>query len=74
MFIRVMVAIGIVALVLALIVLTRVSHKETPPLSAKPMGTSTLSHGGPPAARPSPELPDRPGAEVRNQTSGGGTR
>lgn len=71
MFLRVMVAVGVVALVLALFMFTRVSPPDTPPLSAKPLGASTLSHGAPPTANPSTGLVDRHGDGMRNQDSEG---
>jgi hypothetical protein len=71
---RIMMVIGVVTVVLALIMLARVSHTDRPPLSPKPLGTSTLSHGGPPAAQPSTGVPDRQGDDIRDQDRGGSTR
>jgi hypothetical protein len=61
MFVRIMFIIGLATLVLACIMLARVSRTVTPPLSAKPLGTNTLSHGGPSVAPLSTRLPDSPG-------------
>jgi hypothetical protein len=61
MFVRIMFIIGMATLVLAFIILPRVSHTVTPPLSAKPLGTSTLSHGGPSVAPLSTRSPERLG-------------
>jgi hypothetical protein len=69
MFIRIMVIVGFAALVLAFIMLAHISRTVTPPLSAKPLGTSTLSHGGPSVAPPSKELPDHPDDGTREQDS-----
>ena len=74
MFMRIMMVIGVVTLVLALIMFVRVSRTSRPPFSGKPLGTSTLSHGGPPAVQPATGLPDQPGDDVRNQDRGGSTR
>ena len=74
MFLRIMMVVGLVTLVLALIMLARVSHRDSPSLSPKPLGTSTLSHGGPPAAQPSTGVPDRQGDDMRDQDRGGSTR
>jgi hypothetical protein len=61
MFVRIMFIVGLATLVLACIILTRVSPTVTPRLAAMPLGTSTLSHGGPSVAPHSTRLPDRPG-------------
>lgn len=74
MFVRVMVAVGVVALILALVMLTRVSPPDTPLSSPKSVGTSTLSHGAPPTTNPSTGLPDRHGDEAENQDRGGSAR
>jgi len=74
MFIRIMIIVGLATLVLALLMLARGFPIVPPPLSDKPLGTSTLSHGGPSIAPPSKELPDRSGDGVRHQDGVGGTR
>jgi hypothetical protein len=71
---RIMMVVAVITVVLALVMLARVSHTDRPPLSPNPLGTSTLSHGGPPAAQPSTALPDQPDDDVRNQGPGGSTR
>jgi hypothetical protein len=69
MFVRIMFIIGTATLVLSFIILARLSHTVTPPLSDKPLGTSTLSHGGPSVAPLSRRAPDRPrdGAKARDR-------
>jgi hypothetical protein len=67
MFVRIMFIIGMATLVLAFIIFARVSHTVPPPLSAKPLGASTLSHGGPSVAPLSRRLPDRPGDSAKDR-------
>lgn len=67
MFIRIMLIVGLATLVLAFILLVHASRTGTSPFSDKPLGTSTLGHGGPPVAPPSEGLPDRPGDGARDQ-------
>jgi len=74
MFIRIMIVVGLAALALALIMVARGSHTVTPPLSAKPLGTNTLSHGGPSATPPIKVLPARPGDSANNQHRPGDTK
>jgi len=74
MFIRIMIVVALAALALAFIMVARGSHTVTPPLSAKPLGTSTLSHGGPPATPPSKVMPARPGESTNDQDRAGGTK
>jgi hypothetical protein len=74
MFLRIMMGVGLATLALALFMLARVSHSDRPSLSPKPLGTSTLSHGGPSSAQPSPGIPDRQGDDMREQDRGGSTR
>jgi hypothetical protein len=74
MSMRIMMVLGLITVVLALVMLARVSHTDRPPLSPKPLGTSTLNHGGPPAAQPSTGLPDQPDDDVRNQGPGESAR
>jgi|GEM_PF-2035183 len=74
MFIRVMIIVGLATLALAFFMVTRGSHgiKSTP--SAKPVGTSTLSHGGQPATSPSNGLPYRSDESANDQDRAGKTK
>lgn len=69
MFVRIMFIIGMAILVLACVILSRVSHTVTPPLSGKPLDASTLGHGGPSVASLSTRPPERPDdtANVRDR-------
>jgi len=67
MFIRIVGTVGFATLVLAFFMLAHVSGTVPPTLSAKSLGTSPLSHGGPPVALPSQGVPDRPGDGARDQ-------
>lgn len=67
MFIRILVIVGLATSVLAFIMLARVSRTVPPTLPAKPLGISTLGHGGPPVAPSSKGLPDRSGDGARDQ-------
>jgi len=67
MFIRIVGTVGFATLVLAFFMLAHVSGTVPLTLSAKSLGTSTLSHGGPPVALPSKGVPDRPGDGARDQ-------
>jgi hypothetical protein len=74
MFVRIIFIVGLATLILACIILTRVSHTVTPRLSATPLGTSTLSHGGPSVAPLSTRLPDRPGEDANARDHEGETK
>ena len=74
MFIRIMIVVGLATLALAFIMVARGSHTGTPPLSTKPLGTSTLSHGGPPVTPPFKVLPARPADSANEQDRAGDTK
>lgn len=74
MFIRIMIVVGLATLALALIMIARGSHTGTPPPSTKPLGTSTLSHGGPSITPPLNVLPARPADSANDQDRAGDTK
>lgn len=74
MFVRIMSVVGLATLALAFIIVARGSHTGTPPPSTKPLGTSTLNHGGPPVTPPLKVLPARSPDSANDQDGAGDTK
>lgn len=68
-FLPVVILAGILALISIPLILWKRSDPSSAPLSAKPLGTSTLSHGGPGPARQDLSTIEQPRADIPEQST-----
>lgn len=60
---------GILALISILLFFWKPSDPSSAPVSSKPLGTSTLSHGGPGPARQNLSTIEQPRADIPEQST-----